>query len=558
MASALLAQQGTPESRFYAETNLMLIEVRVKGRDGKPVTDLERRDFQVKENGVQQEIASVEFVVGLGDTAPAVSAVPQTFHMYIAAELAPPAVTCGSTAEYELFYRGVRAFLEKQWRPGVAVSFNGTAFTTDRDTLLETLELLRKHPSGRSDLGKPDWLPALVTEDGTLQQGLECDGMPNARLSELVNKALARAGRSKLERYLDLTRKLGQLEGKKVVVLFSRGLALTTEAGLAVNQLAKEALRSRVSFYSVLPTALTAPNSMLARGGSARRATGGLFAVAENTGGRAIHSTNDFSDVFPKVYSDNANYYLVGYYPRDREEKGRFRDIRVSVAKPGVRVEAATKGYFEKKPFVEMTAQEKKSLLEVQTLGPASYSEIPVRTGFEFFRGGAKSQPLVAFSVGIPAVAMPAKQEKDKLTVHLRIAARAEALGGKHMPVMTEQTIQVALNATELEKGRKDPMAFFQFPGRMELSPGKHEWKVVVRDERRGKVGSYASVIEVPDFAGAVSPSSLMLTNQRIPRRKDEVSGVVAGPHEYVQQPGNVFRRGQVVFAVYELYGVPA
>jgi hypothetical protein len=92
----------------------------------------------------------------------------------------------------------------------------------------------------------------------------------------------------------------------------------------------------------------------------------------------------------------------------------------------------------------------------------------------------------------------------------------------------------------------------------MELNPGKYEWKVVVRDEYMGKVGSHESVIDVPDFAGALSPSSILLTNQRIPKRKDEVSGVVAGPYEYVQQPANVFRRGQAVFAVWELYGVPA
>lgn len=34
--------------------------------------------------------------------------------------------------------------------------------------------------------------------------------------------------------------------------------------------------------------------------------------------------------------------------------------------------------------------------------------------------------------------------------------------------------------------------------------------------------------------------------------------GVVAGPHEYVPQPERMFRRGETVFAVYELYGVPA
>lgn len=557
MACPLVAQEGPPGTTFRAETNLMLVEAHVKGRDGKPVTGLDRQDFQLKENGVRQEIASVEFVAGLSETAPSVYPATQIFRIYIAAELGPPAVTCGSTAEYELFYRGVRKFLESQWRPGVEVSFNGTAFTADRNQLQETLELLRKHPSGRSSPGKPDWLPALVTEDGTLQQGLECDAMPHPRVRLLVNRTLARSGRTTADRYIDLTRKLGQLEGKKVVVVFSRGLALTTDSTFAVNRLAREALRSRVSFYSVLPTALTAPNSMLAEGGSARRVTEGLFAVAENTGGRVIQNTNDFSDVFPKIYSDNANYYVVGYYSRDREERGRFRDIRVSVAKPGVRVETATKGYFETKPFSDMTAEEKKSLLESQALGPESYTGIPVRAGFEFFRA-AKDHSVVAFSVGIPAGAMPVQQEKDRLTVHLKIAARAEALGAKQMPVINEQTIQLALKTADVEKGRADPMAFFQFPGRMELSPGKYEWKVVVRDERVGKVGSHQSVIDVPDFLGAVSPSSILLTNQRIPKRKDEVRGILAGLHEYVQQPGNVFRRGQVVFAVYELYGVPA
>jgi hypothetical protein len=105
---------------------------------------------------------------------------------------------------------------------------------------------------------------------------------------------------------------------------------------------------------------------------------------------------------------------------------------------------------------------------------------------------------------------MPAEQEKDRLTVHVKIAARAKALDSKQMPVMTEQTIQIALKAMEVEKGRTDPLALFQFPGRMELSPGKYDWKVVVRDERAGKVGSYESVIDVPDFGGSVSPSSIV------------------------------------------------
>lgn len=565
------AQQTTPAVTFRTETNLVQVEVRVQGRDRKPVTGLGRQDFQLTENGVPQEIATLEYVGGFTAEAGPTNASRRSgesssgsFRIYIATELAPPSPFCGSTAEYGLFDRGVRTFLEKLWRPGVEVSFNGTPFTADREKLLHTWELMRKHATGRSEPGKPDWLPALITTSGTLQQGLECDPLPTERMRRLARAGMSQVGRVAVERYIDLARKLGGFEGKKVVVLLSYGLTLGDNNELSnrkgsagvVGRLAREALRSRVSFYTVSPRALTAPNSQLALGGLQGRAAEGLFAVAENTGGQAIHSTNDFSDVFRRVYSDQSDYYLLGYYPRDREEQGRFRNVKVSVAKPGAKAATATKGYYEATPFAGLTAAGKKALLEFQALGPARYTGIPVRAGFEFFRGES-GQVVVAYSVGVPAAKMPVKREKDRMTVDLKIAARAEDLAHMRMPPVTEQAIQVGMKAEELEKVHADPVAMFQFPGRMLLSPGKYEWKVVVRDERDGTVGSYQSVIDVPDLTAVVSPSSLLLTNQRIPKRKDEVTGVTAGAHEYVQQPVNVFRRGQMVFAVYDLYRVP-
>lgn len=542
----------------------MQVEVRVKGRDGKPVTGLRRQDFQLTENGIPQEVATLEYVGGFTTKAKPPTRLSGSgesssgsLRIYIATELAPPSPFCASTAEYGLFDRGVRTFLEKLWRPGVEVSFNGTPFTSDREQLLHTWELMRKHPSGRSEPGKPDWLPALITRSGTLQQGLECDDLPTERMRALAKAGMDHLGRVAVERYIDLARKLGRVEGKKVVVLLSYGLTMNRrENGRVIGRLAREASRSRVSFYTVSPRALTAPNSQLASGGPQWRATEGLFAVAENTGGRAIHSTNDFSDVFRQVYSDHSDYYLLGYYPRDRQEKGRFREVKVSVAKPGIKVATATKGYHETTPFPDLTASEKKALLQFQALSPERYTGFPVRAGFEFFRG-ERGQVAVAYSVGVPAGKMPVKREKDRVTVDLKIAARAEDLARLQMPPVTEQAIHVGMKAEELEKAHADPVAMFQFPGRMLLSPGKYEWKAVVRDERDGTVGSYESVIDVPDLTGAISPSSLLLTNQRIPKRKVDATGVTAGAHEYVQQPVNVFRRGQMVFAVYDLYCVP-
>jgi VWFA-related protein len=573
---------------------LLQIEIRVKNRDGQPVADLTREEFSLSENGEPQEIATFEYI-GQGDHSarprlgasekrdkPSASESPVTTRIYIATDLAPPSPFCGTTWEYELFFRGVERFLKQRWRQGTEVSINGTAFTSDRDKLSETLTLMRRYPSGRSSSGKSDWVPPVISTHGLLQQGFECDSwtVPDQSPSDPYTAGervvrtppdlLRQLARMTLERYIDLTKKLRLVEGKKIVVLFARGFALGRENRTAWDRLAREALRSRVTFYSVIPTALLAPHSNLARGGGGPGMTRGLFAVAENTGGRAIHSTNDFSDVFQAVYDDNSNYYLLGYYPSDRAEEGRFRKISVSVRRPNLRVKS-TKGYYEPRPFGDLSKSEKKTLLEYQALSERSYTDIPLKVGLEYFRDERK-QPLLAFSVGISADRIPLTRTKKKLEVALRIADAAKDLARKEPALVTEQTIRIALDPAEFEKTQTDPLAIFQFPSRMKLSPGKYDWKVVVRDEQTGAAGSYRSTIDVPAFQEEISPSSLLLTTQRIEEgsgangdgsagkkgRSREPPGIDVETLRFYPQATNVFQRGGLIYVVYDVYNVPS
>ena len=51
-----------------------------------------------------------------------------------------------------------------------------------------------------------------------------------------------------------------------------------------------------------------------------------------------------------------------------------------------------------------------------------------------------------------------------------------------------------------------------QFRARMPLPAGRYEFKTVVRDGASGSVGTQQVSIDVPDFSGAASPSSLLMT----------------------------------------------
>jgi hypothetical protein len=69
-----------------------------------------------------------------------------------------------------------------------------------------------------------------------------------------------------------------------------------------------------------------------------------LQVLAENTGGRAIHSTNDPGIGLRKLGDDLSSYYLLGYSSTNPAMDGRYRRIEVKVRQPHVDV-AARHGY---------------------------------------------------------------------------------------------------------------------------------------------------------------------------------------------------------------------
>ena len=59
------------------------------------------------------------------------------------------------------------------------------------------------------------------------------------------------------------------------------------------------------------------------------------------------------------------------------------------------------------------------------------------------------------------------------------------------------------------------------------LAPGKYEWKVVLRDEFTGRIGSYKTEVVLPDLSTGEQSSSLLLTGcyAQVPRLSHEETG---------------------------------
>ena len=92
----MVAQQASPAPQdtpvFRAETRLVVQQVTVKDKSGKPIEGLTAKDFAIEENGIPQSVAFLEFQK-LEEMQPApaladhVAPIPRLAHTQIAAEL---------------------------------------------------------------------------------------------------------------------------------------------------------------------------------------------------------------------------------------------------------------------------------------------------------------------------------------------------------------------------------------------------------------------------------------------------------------------------------------
>lgn len=594
---SLRAQQGPV---FEAEIALMEVEVRVTDRRGHPVADLRKEDFELLENGEPQAISTFEFVRQAGtvpneagtlgvesrtedERNPASNELARSTFLYIA--------TRGRREDQQRINHAVRTFIDESLVPGMLVSIEGSPFTSRRSELDRHLEEMLARSGAMGGASFIDTLAVdLAREDIQYSESLESlieetnDDFAE-ELEEIADRA-ALYRRIRMLEYIDLIRALSVYPGRKIVVLFSTGLPVDEDNIDIMEMLEDEATRRRVRFYVSDVSGLTATppggdaearvdinslfgdptNNRFAMQSQQRQdSQDGLFELARRTGGRAVLNSNDFGEVFDVVLRESSDYYLVGYYPRDPEQRGRHRRIKVRVLREGVRV-SHQRGYYEERPFERMSRSEKNLILYEALNFDTPYADLPLRADFEFFHDSTGA-PTLVYAVGLHSKDIPARQEKGGTAVKLTVIAQAKP---KRRPderpspsVLDERRFEMELDSTAFNRLADDPNSWLHYGSQMPLKPGEYDWKVVVRDDLSGALGSYQTTLRVPQPQPQLSASSLLLTsriedvgkaaNRRASNKGPENVLEVEGSRFYAAAVKS-FRKGDAIYLLYDLY----
>ena len=583
---------------FEAETTLMEIEVRVTGRNRQPVKDLTKEDFELLENGSPQRIATFEFVPGPALEAQAVAVdtgqpEPETQEAEATNQLRRSTfvyiATRGRREDRLLISKAVRDFIDESLAPGVLVSLEGSPFTSRRSELHERLDEMARLGSG----ALVDTLAVDLARDIEYSDSFEqLLGETNEEFDEQVEEIADRAAlyrRLRMYEYIDLIRALSIYPGRKIVVLFATGLPVDDENIDIMKLVEDEATRARVRFFVSDVSRLTAepPGGDAEMAGNADAYFGdpfnngftrqaelrqdnqdGLYELAARTGGRAVLNSNDFGEVFDVVNRETSDYYLLGYYPEDTEQRGRLRRIRVRVPGRGLRV-SHQRGYYEERPFAMTSNAERNLRLHQALTFDTPYTELPIRIDHEFFRD-SEGSPTLVYSVGLHVGDIPSGTTKKGEELKLTVVAKASAVGpdGQRsmIPTIDERRFEMTVPESALERASEDPNAWLHYGSQMKLGAGTYDWKVVVREDVSGLMGTYETRIRIPDFEERLGASSLLLTGRiddvgrarsgRAARNRAEDVLSVEGSRFFATAVKE-FRSGDPIYALYDVYNAP-
>ena len=169
------------------------------------------------------------------------------------------------------------------------------------------------------------------------------------------------------------------IPGRKNVVLFSEGFLYADDARPQMDAVADAANRANVALYVIDSSGLESKTDVLGRGTNNEISqmvslanetapgvggnSGGLSKfdrinsigdttrndqleyLADVTGGMFVKNMNDLAPAFAKVVDDAQNFYSLSYRPSDANFDGKFRKIKVELARKGYDVRYR-KGYW--------------------------------------------------------------------------------------------------------------------------------------------------------------------------------------------------------------------
>jgi VWFA-related protein len=526
------AKQGTAAAPFTitASSKLVVEAVNVKDKQGKSIPGLTAKDFTVTEDGVKQTVRTCEYnELPTTVVAPA-KPEPENIKVYnklAVTEIAPETpgdnryrdrrlismyfdLTAMSDSDKVRSLAAAEKFIRTQMTSADVVSlmrYDGASvdvlqdFTADHNKLLSILETL---------IVGENQQPEDTTNDAASADTGAAFGQDNSEFN-LFNTD------RQLSALQTAAKLLGRLSERKVLIYFASGLTLHGIDNQAqLHATIDDAIRSGVAFWPIDARGLEASGPL---GDATQGSSGGasmyngqaamamvsrqqqsqdtLFALAGDTGGKALLDYNDLTRGVVQAQQSITSYYIIGYYTTNPALDGKFRHIKVTVDSQADAKLDYRAGYYAGKQYVKFTAADKDRQLEDALMEADPYTGLTIAMEINYFQID-RAEYFVPIMVKIPGreLALAKKGGAEHTQIDFIMEVKDD-YGNTTEQNMRDNTPAIKLSDKTAAQLANSPV---EYRTGFTLLPGKHTIKFLARDDETGRIGTFQTTFVIPNL----------------------------------------------------------
>ena len=553
--SAQVTGQNTAEGaggyKLSVTTKLVVETVNVKDKDGHAIPGLTAKDFVVTEDGVEQAIRFCEFQQL--PTAPAEKAAkpaPENVTVFnrlatVQIEAEPPGKVLYKDKRLIAMYfdltsmppgdklralQSAEKFIRTQMTSADMVAlmrYGGASvdvlqdFTNDHSRLLSILETLL--------IGENQQAEDTSSGDAAASDTGAAFGQDNSEFN-LFNTD------RQLSALQTAAKMLGRLSEKKVLIYFASGLTLHGVDNQAqLHATINDAIRSGVSFWPIDARGLVASaplgdatqgsqgnqgmysgTAALAVNTRMQQSQDTLYALAGDTGGKALLDYNDLTRGITQAQQSLGSYYILGYYTTNPAMDGRFRRVKVALNPERAATLDYRQGYYAGKQFSKFTAADKERQLEDALMLGDPVTELSIALELNYFQLN-RAEYFVPVVVKIPGseLALAKKHGAQHTLIDFLLEVK-DAQGGNMTVQNMRDNVNIKLSDETAAELAKRPV---EYDTGFTLLPGKYTLKFLARDDETGRIGTFQAPFVIPNLnkeVNQVALSSVVLSGQRV------------------------------------------
>jgi VWFA-related protein len=328
---------------------------------------------------------------------------------------------------------------------------------------------------------------------------------------------------------------LRPLPEQKSLVFFTVNLSLNgTDNNAQMRATVNAAIRANVQIFPVDARGLIARAPL---GNANQRSAGGLgmfsgalaqqaitrlqqsqdtlFALAKDTGGKALVDYNDLSLGVRQAADAQRSHYVLGFYSTHIASDGRFHRIQVRLADGTSRAELVFRpGYFADKEWAKQNGVDRERQIEEALMLENPITDVTIALELNYFQL-SRSEYFVPVAAKIPASELELAQRRGGRRMTLDFLVEIKDGFAPTQRNMRDR-MEVPLTNEKAERLATHPI---QYETGFTLLPGKYVIKFLVRDAEVGRIGTYQTSFTIPNLnrePTRLPISTVVLGSQRV------------------------------------------